>query len=124
MDAREFVDELYKVWAQTSEAEAGLWAYEPNNEIGGWEVRCVPAEGSARKTAPDGKIPIADFVTEADARFIASIHAAIPDLVREIHETLDENERLDQERDQIASELFEAGLEIQRLRRDLEVLRG
>lgn len=115
MDTREFVDELYKVWAQTTEAEGGLWLTQPNESIGGWEVVCQPLAETTRKTAPDGMIPVSDFVREEDSRFIAAIHSAIPELVRLVHETLDENERLDLERDQTASELFQASREIERL---------
>lgn len=115
MDAREFVDELYKVWAQTTEAKAGHWAASQDEGIGTWEIWTHLGNDS---------LPICDFVDKTDAQFITTMHAAIPELVRMVHETLDENDRIDRERDQVASELFQAGLEIERLQRELEVLRG
>lgn len=95
MDIREFLDELYQLWAKTTGAENMYWMPE-DNELHGLDIWAVNEE--------QVKSPVAAFVSDADSAFITAIHGALPDLVRRTHEALDEADRLDEQRDEQENE--------------------
>ncbi|SIG87827.1 Uncharacterised protein [Mycobacteroides abscessus subsp. abscessus] len=108
MDIREFLDELYSLWAKTTGAEDRYWMPRTEHEFqsGGmlFGIRAVGTE--------QDELVVADtsgFHNEADVDFITAIHGALPDLVRRTHEALDEADRLDEQRDE--QEIRIAGLE-------------
>lgn len=100
MDIREFLDELYQLWAKTTGAENQYWMPE-DSDIHGQDIWAVNEE--------QAKSPVASFMSDADASFVTAIHGALPDLVRRTHEALDEADRLDEQRDE--QEIRIAGLE-------------
>lgn len=100
MDIREFLDELYQLWAKTTGAENQYWMPE-DSDIHGQIIWAVNEE--------QAKSPVASFMSDADASFVTAIHGALPDLVRRTHEALDEADRLDEQRDE--QEIRIAGLE-------------
>lgn len=98
MDIREFLDELYSLWAKTTGAEDRYWMPRTEHGFQGvgmlFGIRAVGTE--------QDEIVVADtsgFDNEADVDFITAIHGALPDLVRRTHEALDEADRLDEQRD-------------------------
>lgn len=108
MDIREFLDELYQLWAKTTGAEDRYWMPRTEHEFQGvgmlFGIRAVGTE--------QDELVVADtsgFDNEADVDFITAIHGALPDLVRRTHEALDEADRLDEQRDE--QEIRIAGLE-------------
>lgn len=104
MDIREFLDELYSLWAKTTGAENMYWMPEEDVEPHSSGPYIILAVGE-----DDLKHDIAFDVRESDANFITAIHGALPDLVRRTHEALDEADRLDEQRDE--QEIRIAGLE-------------
>ncbi|SKM99004.1 Uncharacterised protein [Mycobacteroides abscessus subsp. massiliense] len=106
MDIREFLDELYSLWAKTTGAEDRYWMPE-RNEDGYTNVNyvfdiCAIDEEQKKRF-------VGGFQKEVDVDFITAIHGALPDLVRRAHEALDEADRLDERRDE--QEIRIAGLE-------------
>ncbi|WP_255790033.1 hypothetical protein [Mycobacteroides abscessus] len=106
MDIREFLDELYSLWAKTTGAEDRYWMPE-RNEDGYTNVNyvfdiCAIDEEQKKRF-------VGGFQNEVDVDFITAIHGALPDLVRRTHEALDEADRLDEQRDE--QEIRIAGLE-------------
>lgn len=96
MDIREFIDELYQLWAKTTGAENMYWMPEEDVDryAGGPNTYNIFAVGEN-----ETKHDIAFDFRENDANFITAIHGALPDLVRRTHEALDEADRLDEQRD-------------------------
>lgn len=90
MDIREFLDELYQLWAKTTGAENMYWM--PEQQPDGMHEIWAVGEG-------DEKVQLSLLPCEDDANFITAIHGALPDLVRRTHEALDEADRLDEQRD-------------------------
>lgn len=62
-----------------------------------FSVDAIDAEQSA--------VRVAAGLTEADAAFITALHGCLADLVRRLHDALDEADRLDLERDQLVLQL-------------------
>lgn len=100
MDIREFIDELYQLWAKTTGAENMYWM--PEQQPDGMHEIWAVGEG-------DERVQLSLLPCEDDANFITAIHGALPDLVRRTHEALDEADRLDEQRDE--QEIRIAGLE-------------
>ncbi|SHS89372.1 hypothetical protein [Mycobacteroides abscessus] len=106
MDIREFLDELYSLWAKTTGAENQYWMPANNgdpDDTDYWFINSVGEEGE------ENAYVVADLLNNRDADFITAIHGALPDLVRRTHEALDEADRLDEQRDE--QEIRIAGLE-------------
>lgn len=57
--------------------------------------------------------PVAAFLNQENAEFIAVIHSALPALIRRFRAALDEAERLDTEKDTLTGQLAEAELALQ-----------
>ncbi|ATN92167.1 hypothetical protein SEA_TIPSYTHETREX_37 [Mycobacterium phage TipsytheTRex] len=121
----EFFDVLYQQWAKTTGAETDYWMPEEDNDYydGGpgnyiiWSVKQIGAETA--------KGFVGRVSTEEDADFICGLHGAIPDLIRQLHEAIDEATRKDEANDIAQGQLAEALLENQGLReqiRELEAL--
>jgi len=94
---REFFDELYQVWSKTTQADNGWWVSEEHFDKSGRfniysTVPHIDQPGHSRKL-------IASGLNERDADFIASLHAALPELIGRLHEALDEADRADYDRD-------------------------
>lgn len=97
MDIREFLDELYQLWAKTTGAENQYWMPANNgdpDDTDYWFIKSVGEEGE------ENAYVVADLLNNRDADFITAIHGALPDLVRRTHEALDEADRLDEQRDE------------------------
>lgn len=106
MDIREFIDELYQLWAKTTGAENQYWMPANNgdpDDTDYWFIKSVGEEGE------ENAYVVADILNNRDVDFITAIHGALPDLVRRTHEALDEADRLDEQRDE--QEIRIAGLE-------------
>ncbi|AWY03856.1 hypothetical protein SEA_NEDARYA_39 [Gordonia phage Nedarya] len=108
MEDREFFDTLYAEWAKTTGAGEGYLivkeiSFDTDNDYDKtWDVLLVNEHGHEEL--------IANFANEEDADFFAAIHGCFADLVRRLHEALDEADRLDERRDeaeqQLASEIM------------------
>lgn len=108
MDIRDFIDELYSLWAKTTGAENQYWMPKTEHTFSDGEkifgLYAVGEDQSENIVADTS-----GFHSEADVNFITAIHGALPDLVRRTHEALDEADRLDEQRDE--QEVRIAGLE-------------
>ena len=89
-DVREFLDTVYVSWARTTCVESGYWEARKVGAI--FEVVAVNRE-------QDEKL-IATGLSEYDANFIAQIHTALPEVIRQAHTALDEADRADSDRDE------------------------
>ena len=101
-DVREFLDTVYVSWPRTTCVETGYWEARKVGAI--FEVVAVNRE-------QDEKL-IATGLSEDDANFIAQIHTALPEVIRQAHTALDEADRADADRD--ARECRIAELELER----------
>lgn len=117
MDDREFFDKLYQSWAKTSGAENTFWMPDENESF-------PPLFELVATDSGDTRIPIADFLREEDADFIASVHGALPEIVRRVHDAIDESDRLDAEKDDLHLRIAELEMEIDRLTKELEERNG
>lgn len=114
----EFFDRLYQLWSKTTGAENHYWMPEEDTNYyaggpGTWNLVAVDAQN------PDWKWDVADHLTEEDADFIAGLHGAIPDLIRRLHEAIDEVVRKDEQNDIAQGQLAEALLENIGLRNEI-----
>ncbi|WP_198586482.1 hypothetical protein [Mycobacteroides abscessus] len=121
MDIREFLDELYQLWAKTTGAENQYWMPANNgdpDDTDYWFIKSVGEEGE------ENAYVVADILNNRDVDFITAIHGALPDLVRRTHEALDEADRLDEQRDE--QEVRIARLEeiVDERNRDIEYING
>ncbi|GAB2709649.1 hypothetical protein [Nocardia thraciensis] len=110
MDDQEFFDALYQLWSKTSGAEERTWFAKENDIIDGY---CIMTEDATPAEA--GSASIADFMHEADAKFIAFVHGVIPELVRRTQDALDESDRLDAEKDELIAVQYGLEMEIERM---------
>ncbi|AFI24947.1 hypothetical protein [Mycobacterium phage SWU1] len=111
----EFFDILYQQWSKTTWAANSYWMPE-GDERRGYTILAVDQ-------AKDEKRIIADLIaTEADADFICGLHGAIPDLIRRLHEAIDEATSKDEARDRAEANLAEAYLENQGLQERIREL--
>lgn len=110
MDDDLFFDELYQLWSKTSGKSSSFWMpVEYVDGTGRWKVYSVDTED-------DSKLLVASELSEADAEFVAGIHGAVSDLIRVLHESVDEAARKDEARDLAEAELHAALLENMALR--------
>ena len=89
-DEHEFFDILYQQWSKTTGADDTYWM--PEVLTGMYDITSVNPETQARRT-------VATCLTEEDADFIAGIHGAVPDLIRRLHEAIDDAERANVDRE-------------------------
>ncbi|MDA4086070.1 hypothetical protein MHAS_01222 [Mycolicibacterium hassiacum DSM 44199] len=112
----DFFDILYQQWSKTTMAEHGYWVVEEDESFPGcFNVIAVHQTEDQRK-------PLASFLTEEDADFIAGLHGAVPDLIRRLHEAIDEATRKDEANDIAQGQLAEALLENIGLRAEIHEL--
>ncbi|AGS82722.1 hypothetical protein ANNAL29_41 [Mycobacterium phage AnnaL29] len=119
----DFFDVLYQQWTRTTGAKDLFWVVEKvefdadADYATTWDVVATNHDGTARKH-------IASFEREEDADFTAGINGAIPDLIRRLHEAIDEAVRKDEANDIAQGQLADALLEnigIRAEMHDLEV---
>jgi len=115
-DVRDFVDQLHQLWAKTTNFGMG-WYVKENDLIGGW---CVMPVDFTPADAPRDVCSVADFTTETDAQFIAVIHGAIPELVKTVHDALDEADRLDTEKDDLIIKIADLEMDLHAAERDVD----
>lgn len=121
-DDNEFFDLLYQQWSKTSHAEKSYWMPEEDTSYqaggpGTWNVVAVDANDS------NWRWYIADNLSEEDADFICGLHGALPDLIRRLHEAVDEADSKDSARDQaegVSAELALENMELREQVRELE----
>jgi hypothetical protein len=83
---------MYQEWAKTSWAKDAYWMTEEDESFpGSWNLIAVNQE--------DKRKPLAAFMDEVDADWIAAIHGSFGDVVRRLHNALDEADRLDYRHD-------------------------
>ncbi|AMO44007.1 hypothetical protein BJD46_gp39 [Mycobacterium phage Bactobuster] len=112
----QFFDILYQQWSQTTMAEHGYWMPEEDESFPGcFNLIAVHQTEDARK-------PLAAFLSSEDADFIAGLHGAVPDLIRRLHEAVDEATRKDEANDIAQGHLADALLENQALREQIREL--
>jgi hypothetical protein len=104
MDDREFFDKLYQSWSKTSGAENTFWMPEENESFPGTYLLVATDSG-------DKRIHVADFLNETDGDFIASVHGALPEIVRRVLDAIDESDRLDAEKDDLHVRIAELEME-------------
>jgi hypothetical protein len=119
-----FFDELYQQWAQTTGAEKTYWMpeevsppsiCETDHGLDGFAIYAFNPETQEKEL-------VASLLTEADADFISGLHGAVPDLIRRLHEAIDEAVRKDEANDIAQGQLAEALLENQALKDEIRVL--
>ncbi|QDP44624.1 hypothetical protein SEA_NOTHINGSPECIAL_40 [Mycobacterium phage NothingSpecial] len=117
----QFFDILYQQWSQTTLAEHGYWMPEEDESFPG----CFNL--IAVHHTEDERRPLAAFMSEEDAEFVAGLHGAVPDLIRRLHEAIDLAARKDEQNDIAQGQLADALLENHALRErivDLEKALG
>ncbi|ATN88411.1 hypothetical protein SEA_DALMATIAN_40 [Mycobacterium phage Dalmatian] len=101
----QFFDILYQQWSQTTGAEHSYWMPEEDESFpGSFNLIAVHQEKDERR-------PLAAFMDQADAEFVAGLHGAVPDLIRRLHDAIDEATRKDEANDIAQGQLADALLE-------------
>lgn len=113
MEDREFFDHLYKLWSLTSFYNNRFWDYQ-DNSFGMFEIGAVSEDGDREE--------IGWCEDESDADFITAVHGCFPDLVRRLHDALDEADRADYERDSRECRIGELESEVADLKKIIEGL--
>ncbi|AVJ50787.1 hypothetical protein SEA_OLANP_43 [Mycobacterium phage OlanP] len=112
MEDREFFDLLYQQWSKTSWAQTSYWMTEEDESFpGSWNLIAVNEKQE--------KKPLAAFMDEADADWIAAVHGCFADLTRRLNSALDEADRADYDRDSRECRIAELELENAELRSKL-----
>lgn len=107
IDDKSFFDLLFSQFAKTTQAETAFWMSE-EDATGEWVIWAVSQDQS--------RTMVAHGMSEPDADFITAVHGCFPDLVRRLHEALDEADRADEEHDQREQTVFRLSLEVEELR--------
>lgn len=89
-DVREFLDTVYVSWPRTTCVETGYWEARKVGDT--FEVVAVNREQEEQV--------VATGLAEEDANFIAQVHTALPEVIRQAHTALDEADRADADRDE------------------------
>lgn len=122
MQDAEFFDHLFQVFARTTGAENTYWMpeknaemlnmgwFEPEPYIDSWSVYAMDQE--------QNKTLVGVFTKEVDADFITAVHGCMPDLVRRLHDALDEADRLDTARDEREQQIGRLAVENMELREE------
>lgn len=124
-DDNEFFDILYQQWSKTTGAEKTYWMPEEFAELfDGYKIVSFNPETNHKET-------VAMALTEVDAEFLCGLHGALPDLVRRLHEAIDEAESKDAARDRaegisadLAMENMGLREQVRELEREIADLRG
>ncbi|ASR86147.1 hypothetical protein SEA_BOBSWAGET_41 [Mycobacterium phage BobSwaget] len=100
-----FFDELYQQWSQTTGAKDSYWIVrEDLDEHLQYQIIAV-------NQSTEEQTWVGSFHSEADADFVAGLNGAIPDLIRRLHEAIDEAVRKDEQNDIAQGQLADALLE-------------
>lgn len=113
MEDRDFFDHLYQLWSKTYGAKDMFWM-PVELSVGQdtlWEVYAVDENQE--------KHFVATLQSEEDADFITAVHGCLPDLVRRLHEALDESDNADFDRDSRECRIAELEMEVDELRKQL-----
>ena len=102
-DVREFLDTVYVSWPRTTCVETGYWEARKVGDT--FEVVAVNREQEEQV--------VATGLAEEDANFIAHVHTALPEVIRQAHTALDEADRADADRDEREQRI--AALELERM---------
>lgn len=105
---------MYVQWSKTTEAENQFWMPQYAEDINGHEVYAVDAEKN--------KTIVGVLYSEEDADWITAVHGCFGDLVRRMHQALDESDRLDSYVDEQEHRIAGLEQEAELLERDCEVL--
>jgi hypothetical protein len=109
MDDRSFADLLYQVWSKTTGAQATFW--KPVETINGVDIVAVNQQNEEKL--------IGSFLASEDADFITALHGCLGDLVRRLHDALDEADRADRDRDEREVRIADLELQVASLRREV-----
>lgn len=108
MEARDFFDLLYQQWTKTTRAADTYWMPKEVAELhDGYSIVAVDKAQHEETVAAN--------LTEADADFITAVHGCFGDLVKRMHDALDEADRADLNHDEREQEIFKLALENQEL---------
>jgi hypothetical protein len=126
MEDREFFDELYALWSKTTGASDSYWMPEEDSEWRLEEEKPFFDLFAVSQESPDStetkRKTVASFLSDEDADFITAVHGCLPDLIRRLHEAIDEADRKDYEKDELEGRVGKLELEADQKERDLEVL--
>lgn len=93
MEDRDFLDHIYQIWSKTTGADDRFWM--PKQLAGPGSNRIVAvADDHSEKL-------VASLVSDEDADFITAVHGCFADLIRKLQDSLDEADRLDEEKDEL-----------------------
>ncbi|AFN37648.1 hypothetical protein ELTIGER69_36 [Mycobacterium phage ElTiger69] len=104
MENDEFFDYIYQQWSKTTGAENRFYTVEEatfdtdNDYEKTWDVVAV--------SETDDKQLVANFHSEQDADWFASVHGCFADLIRTLKDQADEIERLDERVDSQEHDIF------------------
>ncbi|ABE67361.1 hypothetical protein PBI_CHE12_42 [Mycobacterium phage Che12] len=116
----EFFDILYQQWAKSTKAERSYWMPVRGTDTDqGFTVVAVTKDENGEEIQHH---VASQIFSEADADFICGLHGAIPDLIRRLHEAIDEATSKDEARDRAEANLAEAYLENQGLQERIREL--
>ncbi|EHB47658.1 hypothetical protein MycrhDRAFT_5784 [Mycolicibacterium rhodesiae JS60] len=118
----EFFDILYQQWSKTTGAETDHWmparsVDAAGNQLHDYTIWSVKQVGDKQIKGFVGRVEM-----EEDADFICGLHGAIPDLIRRLHDAVNEAESKDSANDLAQGQLAEALLENQGLREQIREL--
>jgi hypothetical protein len=116
MEDRDFFDQLYQQFTKTTNAETAYWEPVYSDDYADYVISAVEADGTRSHV---GLVP-----NEADADFICGLHGALPELVRRLHDAVDESDRLDVARDEAVADQFVLAEENAKLRAELDAARA
>lgn len=110
---REFFDRIYQIWSMTSSVDTHYWMPEAHTDHSGrWNIFACYEQEAPRTLVASG-------LSEADADFITLIHGALPELIRRLHDAVDEAALKDEARDEAEGLLADVVLENIGLRAEL-----
>jgi len=94
MTDREWLDTLFQMFSKTTGAENRYW--KPLDD------GTIVAVGE-----DDTELVVASGLSAEDADWLTAVHGCLPDLVRRMHQALDEADRLDVRKDELECEMAE-----------------
>ncbi|AMB18529.1 hypothetical protein KIY81_gp53 [Mycobacterium phage Bugsy] len=101
----DFFDVLYQQWSQTTKAKSAYWIVKEDlDEHLQYQIIAVDSETQEETW-------LGSFHSEADADFVAGLNGAVPELIRRLHDAIDEATRKDEANDIAQGQLADALLE-------------